>query len=173
MRRSALVVGLILLLELILVAGSFVVAPEIASTSVVPIDQTHRQHARARPGALHALHLPFQLAGGVLLVAMIGAIVLTLRHKPGVKRQDAMTQTARERQEGDGNRPASNQGRGSRCSQTGIGLGHYLTVGAILFTLGVFGIFLNRKNIIIILMSVELILLAVNINFVGLLGAAR
>ena len=50
---------------------------------------------------------------------------------------------------------------------TGIGLGHYLTVGAILFTLGVFGIFLNRKNIIIILMSVELILLAVNINFVA------
>ena len=50
---------------------------------------------------------------------------------------------------------------------TGIGLGHFLTVGAILFTLGVFGIFLNRKNIIIILMSVELILLAVNINLVA------
>ena len=50
---------------------------------------------------------------------------------------------------------------------TGIGLGHYLTVGAILFTIGVFGIFLNRKNIIIILMSVELILLACNINFVA------
>jgi NADH-quinone oxidoreductase subunit K len=50
---------------------------------------------------------------------------------------------------------------------TGIGLGHFLTVGAILFTLGVFGIFLNRKNIIVILMSVELILLAVNINFVA------
>jgi NADH-quinone oxidoreductase subunit K len=49
----------------------------------------------------------------------------------------------------------------------GIGLGHFLTVGAILFTLGVFGIFLNRKNIIIILMSIELILLAVNINFVA------
>ena len=49
----------------------------------------------------------------------------------------------------------------------GIGLGHYLTVGAILFTLGVFGIFLNRKNIIVILMSVELILLAVNLNFVA------
>jgi NADH-quinone oxidoreductase subunit K len=48
-----------------------------------------------------------------------------------------------------------------------VGLGHFLTVGAILFTLGVFGIFLNRKNVIIILMSVELILLAVNINFVG------
>ena len=48
-----------------------------------------------------------------------------------------------------------------------IGLGHYLTVAAILFTLGVFGIFINRKNIIVILMSVELILLAVNLKFVA------
>jgi NADH-quinone oxidoreductase subunit K len=48
-----------------------------------------------------------------------------------------------------------------------VGLGHYLSVAAILFTLGIFGIFLNRKNIIIILMSVELILLAVNINLVA------
>ncbi len=48
-----------------------------------------------------------------------------------------------------------------------IGLSHYLTVGAILFTIGVFGIFLNRKNVIVILMSVELILLAVNLNFVA------
>ena len=48
-----------------------------------------------------------------------------------------------------------------------IGLGHYLSVAAILFTLGVFGIFLNRRNVIIILMSIELILLAVNINFVA------
>ena len=48
-----------------------------------------------------------------------------------------------------------------------IGLGHYLTVGAILFVLGVLGIFINRKNVIIILMSVELILLAVNINLVA------
>ena len=48
-----------------------------------------------------------------------------------------------------------------------IGLAHYLTVAAILFTLGIFGIFLNRRNVIIILMSIELILLAVNINFVA------
>ncbi|HEY7296733.1 MAG TPA: NADH-quinone oxidoreductase subunit NuoK [Xanthobacteraceae bacterium] len=48
-----------------------------------------------------------------------------------------------------------------------IGLGHYLTVGAILFTLGIFGIFLNRKNVIIIMMAIELILLAVNINLVA------
>ena len=48
-----------------------------------------------------------------------------------------------------------------------IGLGHYLTVAAILFTLGALGIFLNRKNVIIILMSIELMLLAVNINLVA------
>ncbi|MGA0395520.1 MAG: NADH-quinone oxidoreductase subunit NuoK, partial [Rhodospirillales bacterium] len=48
-----------------------------------------------------------------------------------------------------------------------VGLAHYLTVAAILFALGIFGIFLNRKNVIIILMSVELMLLAVNINFVA------
>ena len=48
-----------------------------------------------------------------------------------------------------------------------IGLGHFLTIAAILFTIGVFGIFLNRKNVIIILMSIELILLAVNLNFVA------
>ena len=48
-----------------------------------------------------------------------------------------------------------------------IGLAHYLTVGAILFVLGVLGIFLNRKNVIIILMAIELILLSVNINLVA------
>lgn len=48
-----------------------------------------------------------------------------------------------------------------------IGLPHYLSLAAILFTLGVFGIFLNRKNVIIILMCIELMLLAVNINFVA------
>ena len=48
-----------------------------------------------------------------------------------------------------------------------IGLSHYLILAAILFTIGVFGIFVNRKNIIVILMSIELILLAVNINLVA------
>ena len=48
-----------------------------------------------------------------------------------------------------------------------VPLGHFLTVAAILFTIGVFGIFLNRKNVIVILMSIELMLLAVNINLVA------
>ncbi|MBL6864406.1 MAG: NADH-quinone oxidoreductase subunit NuoK [Rhodospirillales bacterium] len=48
-----------------------------------------------------------------------------------------------------------------------IGLAHYLILSAILFTLGIMGIFINRKNVIIILMSIELMLLAVNINFIA------
>ena len=50
---------------------------------------------------------------------------------------------------------------------TEIGLGHYLSLSAIIFTIGIVGVFMNRKNIIIILMSIELILLAVNINLVS------
>ena len=100
----------------------------------------------------------------MLLVAMIGAIVLTLRHKEGVKRQNIA-------------RPGGAQTRHchrDRQGQAGagdlimvIGLSHYLTVAAILFTIGIFGIFLNRKNVIVILMSIELMLLAVNINLVA------
>ena len=48
-----------------------------------------------------------------------------------------------------------------------VSLGHYLTLGAVIFTIGIIGIFLNRKNVIVILMSIELILLAVNINLVS------
>ena len=48
-----------------------------------------------------------------------------------------------------------------------VGISHFLTVSAILFTLGIFGIFINRKNVIVILMSIELMLLAVNINFIA------
>jgi NADH-quinone oxidoreductase subunit K len=52
-----------------------------------------------------------------------------------------------------------------------VGLGHYLVVSAILLVMGIFGIFLNRKNVIVILMSIELILLAVNLNFVAFSAA--
>src|SRR5690606_12089809 len=65
--------------------------------------------------------------------------------------------------------PQGRDGQGALMME--VGIGHYLTVSAVLFTLGVFGIFLNRKNIIVILMSVELILLAVNINFVAFSAA--
>ena len=55
----------------------------------------------------------------------------------------------------------------------GVGLIHYLVVAALLFTMGVLGIFLNRKNIIVILMAIELILLAVNINLVAFSAALQ
>jgi NADH-quinone oxidoreductase subunit K len=48
-----------------------------------------------------------------------------------------------------------------------VGLSHYLTVASVLFTIGIFGIFLNRKNVIVILMSIELMMLAVNLNLVA------
>jgi NADH-quinone oxidoreductase subunit J len=94
-----IVVGIILLLELFLVAGSFVVSPEVASTAVIPIDGTI-ENTRALGQVIYTRYiLLFQGAGAVLLVAMIGAIVLTLRHKAGVKRQDVFRQTGRKRHE--------------------------------------------------------------------------
>ena len=100
----------------------------------------------------------------MLLVAMIGAIVLTLRHKEGVKRQNiARPGGARTRHCHRGRQGQA--GAGDLIMD--IGLSHYLTVAAILFTIGIFGIFLNRKNVIVILMSIELMLLAVNINLVA------
>ena len=98
----------------------------------------------------------------ILLVAMIGAIVLTFRQRSGVKRQSYFSQISRERHDGvEMIDVESNKGLNLMID---IGLGHYLTLGAIIFTIGIVGIFLNRKNIIVILMSIELILLAVNIN---------
>ena len=93
------VVGIILLLELLLVAGSFVIAPDVASSAVVPIE-AGVANTRALGQVIYTRYVYlFQGAGAVLLVAMIGAIVLTLRHKPGVKRQDVFKQTGRKRHE--------------------------------------------------------------------------
>jgi NADH-quinone oxidoreductase subunit J len=90
-----LVVGVILLLELLLVAGTWVVAPEVAAGSVVPID-AGVGNTRALGQVLYTRYVYlFEGAGLVLLVAMIGAIVLTLKHKPNVKRQDITAQVAR------------------------------------------------------------------------------
>jgi NADH-quinone oxidoreductase subunit J len=95
-----MVVGIILLLELLMVAGSYVLAPDVMSTAVVPIDNTI-SNTRAIGQLLYTRYVfLFQGAAGVLLVAMIGAIVLTLRHKQNVKRQDVFKQTGRKRSEG-------------------------------------------------------------------------
>ena len=122
-------------------------------------------NTRALGDILYTRYLfAFQVAGLILLVAMVGAIVLTLRHRADVRRQSISAQLARTRAAvGRGRQSAGRQ----REQLMPIGLAHYLTVAAILFTLGVFGIFLNRKNVIIMLMSIELMLLAVSINFVA------
>jgi NADH-quinone oxidoreductase subunit J len=90
-----LLVGIVLALELLLVAGTWVVSPELAAGSVVPISDAV-SNTRALGQVLYTRYVfLFQGAGLVLLVAMIGAIVLTLRHKPNVKRQDIAAQVAR------------------------------------------------------------------------------
>lgn len=94
-----LVIGAIFLLELLMVAASFFVAPDVTATAIVPIDNSV-SNIRAIGEALYTHYFfVFQGAGGVLLVAMIGAIVLTLRHKTNVKRQDVFRQTGRTRAE--------------------------------------------------------------------------
>ena len=92
-----IVVGVIILLELLLVAGSFALTPETTTTAMVPM-QIGTDNTKALGTLIYTRYVfLFQAAGGVLLVAMMGAIVLTLRHKTGVKRQDIFHQTGRTR----------------------------------------------------------------------------
>jgi NADH-quinone oxidoreductase subunit J len=94
------VVGIIFLLELLMVAASFVVAPELAAKAAVAMPEGV-ENTRAIGQLLYTRYVfVFQGAAAVLLVAMIGAIVLTLRHKSNVKRQDVFRQTGRKRSEG-------------------------------------------------------------------------
>jgi len=90
-------VGLILAAELIVVLGGYTFAPQLAATVSKPIpDLAARSNTAALGDILYTDYLYyFQIAGLVLLVAMIGAIVLTLRHKPGVKRQSISAQVGR------------------------------------------------------------------------------
>jgi NADH-quinone oxidoreductase subunit J len=90
-----MVVGGILFLELLLVAGSFVIAPDVVGAGGLPIDAT-MDNTRALGQVLYTRYVfLFQGAAAVLLVAMIGAIVLTLRHRTGIKRQSTAAQLAR------------------------------------------------------------------------------
>jgi len=91
------VIGAILLIELVLVAGAWVIAPEVTANPVVPIPpMAEKSNIVALGELLYTRYVYFfQAAGLVLLVAMIGAIVLTLRHKEGVKRQSVADQNAR------------------------------------------------------------------------------
>jgi NADH-quinone oxidoreductase subunit J len=95
-------IGLILLVELALVVGTWTFAPDLVKTIAQPAPPADAvQNTEALGRILYTDYVfYFQLAGLVLLVAMIGAIVLTLRHKAGVKRQDIAAQVARNRASG-------------------------------------------------------------------------
>lgn len=93
-------IGIVLLLELLLVAGAAWMVPEAAGSGAVPIDGAV-DNTRALGLVLYTRYIYlFQTCGLVLLVAMIGAIVLTLRHKPNVRRQDIAAQVARSKATG-------------------------------------------------------------------------
>ncbi|KKB09589.1 NADH-quinone oxidoreductase subunit J [Devosia chinhatensis] len=90
-----ILVGVVLFLELLLVAGSAFISPEITGGAALPIDNTI-ENTRALGQVLYTRYVfLFQGAAAVLLVAMIGAIVLTLRHRPGIKRQSTASQIGR------------------------------------------------------------------------------
>ena len=91
-------IGLIVLAELLIVVGGWIAAPSAGSGQVAPIpDPDITRNIEALGNILYTDYIFFfQMAGMVLLVAMVGAIVLTLRHKEGVKRQDIATQVARD-----------------------------------------------------------------------------
>ncbi|MDJ0613898.1 MAG: NADH-quinone oxidoreductase subunit J, partial [Rhizobiaceae bacterium] len=91
-------VGAIVLIELLAVVGSWIVAPGATTGQVAPIpDVNETRNIEALGNILYTDYiLFFQLSGMILLVAMVGAIVLTLRHKPGVRRQNIAEQVARD-----------------------------------------------------------------------------
>jgi NADH-quinone oxidoreductase subunit J len=93
-------IGLILLVELLLVLGTWVISPDIAAHTAAPVAAVgESSNLRGLGELIYTRYiLFFQTAGLVLLVAMIGAIVLTLRHKEGVKRQDISAQVGRTRE---------------------------------------------------------------------------
>ena len=160
-----LIISTIIFFELIIVIGGWKYKPDLFnlnnSLNNYSVSNTHSLGQVLYTDYIHV----FQISGMILLVAMIGAIVLTFRQREGVKKQSYLKQISRERSEGVevlDVKPIK-----ELKLMTEIGLGHYLTLGAVIFSIGIIGIFLNRKNIIVILMSIELILLAVNINLVS------
>ena len=147
-----LVIGGIFVFELLLVVGGWAINPSVTKniTAAIP---TNISNTEALGLVLYTKYIHyFQQGEG---------------QAAGHQRAERADAGACDERAQGGRRPGpAGRGRGGVGEMT-IGLGHYLAVGAILFTLGILGIFLNRKNVIVILMSIELILLAVNINLVA------
>ena len=144
------------------------VAPERRSISlpIPPPDQVHNTKAH-RPRHLYQVRLPLSGRGP----GPAGRHDRRNRADACASAKGCAASRLVSRSRASGKPRSRAEGRAVRDGESDamleIGLAHYLTVAAILFTLGIFGIFLNRKNVIIILMSIELMLLAVNINLVA------
>ena len=104
---------------------------------------------------------PFEIAAVILVVAIMAAIVLTLRRRPDSSKQDIGQQVQVRRAD----RVRLVKMKAEKVSM--IPLSHFLIVAALLFSISVAGMFLNRKNVLILLMCIELMLLSVNLNFVA------
>jgi NADH-quinone oxidoreductase subunit J len=117
--------------------------------------------------------LPFEVAAVILTIAVVAAVMLTAapphgREAPGSVGAGARAFRRPTAHRQDGCREARCPGRhGGDAAMMTLSLGHFLVLGAALFCISLAGIFLNRKNVIVLLMSIELMLLAVNINFVA------
>ena len=118
--------------------------------------------------------LPFEIAALILTVGVVAAVALTLRKRSDARYESAEQQvrvkpTDRVRMvKMDAVRPVATRCREpDRGAALMISLAHYIVLGAVLFCIAVAGLFINRKNVIVLLMSIELMLLAVNMNFVA------
>ena len=170
-----LVIGVVLVLEMAFVLGStwYGAGPQ------APVAGDYN-NARALGEVMYTQYVyAIEVGAALLLVGMVAAIALTLRRRRDAKVQRPGRRRARARErplphgEDDraerpcpGSRGLAVRGCPRRTTMT-LTLAHYLILGAILFAIGIFGIFLNRRNLIILLMSIELVLLAVNMNFVA------
>ena len=151
---------------------------------MLPVPEPHPadySNTRELGSVLYTVYVyPFEIASVILLVAIVAAIALTLRRREGRRGQRPEDQVRVRRADRvrlvrmpaeRGGRRAGGRVFGARRGGPGGGrvipLSHYLVLGAILFCLSMAGIFLNRKNVIILLMSIELMLLAVNLNFIA------
>ena len=174
----AALVGVIIALEMavVLLPGFRLVDAPTAGAAALKLGNTKLLGIEVYTNYLY----PLQIAAVLLLVAIIAAISLTLRARKDSKHTDPSEQvkakkadrvrivSMKPRRRAARRRQRRGQaGGGSAMTLGHITLGHYLSLGAILFALSVIGIFLNRKNLIVLLMAIELMLLAVNLNFVA------
>ncbi len=185
-------VGALVLFEMALV----IIESAIGRTATEPAAPTG-SNTKALGQLLYVDYVyPFEIAAVILLVAIIAAIALTHRERRETKHQDPGEQVKVRREDrvrlvdlpSENRRPENRQLHGlgaEAASQTAAArsprrtgsddvsllnaptLAHYLVLGAILFAISMAGIFLNRKNVIIMLMAIELMLLAVNLNFIA------